>query len=116
MKIAGGEGAYHPSMAKHLIDYGRVSFIQIDCGRIGGIGRAKLVADYAQRQNVTYLNHTFTSHLALNASLQPFAGLESHEICEYPGQSKSLALDITMDHLCLDPSGQIKAPESPGFA
>ena len=34
-------------MARHLIDYGGVGFIQIDCGRIGGIGPAKKVADYA---------------------------------------------------------------------
>ena len=38
VKLAGGEGAHNVYMAKHLIDYGRVGFIQIDCGRIGGIG------------------------------------------------------------------------------
>ena len=47
IKIAGGEGSHHPSMAKHLIDFGKVGYIQIDCGRIGGIAPAKLVADHA---------------------------------------------------------------------
>jgi len=28
-------------MARHLIDYGKVGFIQVNCGRIGGIGPAK---------------------------------------------------------------------------
>ena len=51
---------------RHLIDYGGVGFIQIDCGRIGGIGPAKQVADYAAARGVTYVNHTFTSHLALS--------------------------------------------------
>ena len=115
IKLAGGEGAHHPSMAKHLIDFGKVGYVQIDCGRIGGIGPAKVVADHALAHGVTYVNHTFTSHLALSASLQPYAGLKSHEICEYPGQPKSLALDITKSYLELDPNGQIKAPEAPGL-
>jgi len=115
IKLAGGEGAHHPSMAKHLIDFGKVGYVQIDCGRIGGIGPAKVVADYAVANGVTYVNHTFTSHLALSASLQPYAGLKAHVICEYPGQPKSLALDITKSHLLLDQNGQIKAPEAPGL-
>ncbi len=45
--LAGGEGAHDIHMARHLIDYGGVGFAQIDCGRIGGIGPAKWVADYA---------------------------------------------------------------------
>lgn len=115
IKLAGGEGAHHPSMAKHLIDFGKVGYVQIDCGRIGGIGPAKVVAEYAVANGVTYVNHTFTSHLALSASLQPYAGLKAHVICEYPGQPKSLALDITKSHLLLDQNGQIKAPEAPGL-
>ena len=59
-------------MARQLIDYGKVGYVQIDCGRIGGIGPAKRVADYAAARGVTYVNHTFTSHLALCASLQPY--------------------------------------------
>ena len=115
IKLAGGEGSHHPSMAKHLIDFGKVGYIQIDCGRIGGIAPAKLVADHAVERGVTYVNHTFTSHLALSASLQPYAGLKNHEICEYPGQPKSLALDITKTHLEPDKNGQVKAPEAPGL-
>ena len=61
VKLAGGEGAHDVHMARHLIDYGGVGFIQIDCGRIGGIGPAKQVADYAAARGVTYVNHTFTS-------------------------------------------------------
>ena len=73
----------------------RSSYIQIDCGRIGGIGPAKQVADYAAARGVTYVNHTFTSHLALCASLQPYAGLENHVICEYPFAPKSVAWDMS---------------------
>ena len=113
--LAGGEGAHDFFNAKHLIDHGGVRFVQIDAGRIGGISVARRVADYAQARGVTYVNHTFTSHLALSASLQPYAGLEAHAICEYPAEPKQLALDITTAHLLPDANGQVRAPDAPGL-
>jgi len=73
---AGGEAAHNDHMARHLINCAGVGFIQIDTGRIGGIGPAKQFADYAVARGVMFVNHTFTSHLALSASLQPYAGLQ----------------------------------------
>ena len=115
VKTAGGEGAHNFSMAQHLVDYGGVGYIQIDTGRIGGIGPAKRVADYAVANGVTYVNHTFTSHLALSASLQPFAGLEDHRICEFPFQPKPLSVDFVATHLSRTASGEIAAPDAPGL-
>ena len=115
VKLAGGEGAHNVYMAKHLIDYGGVGFIQIDCGRIGGIGPSKEVADYAVAKGVTFVNHTFTSHLALSASMQPFAGLADHRICEFPAMPKPLALEMTANHLQPDANGEIAAPDAPGL-
>ncbi len=114
VRLAGGEGAHDFAMARHLIDFGAVGFIQIDTGRIGGIGPAKRVADYAVGMGVTFVNHTFTSHLALSASLQPFAGLEGHRICEYPFQPKQLAVDIAAP-LPRDGNGAVRAPDAPGL-
>ena len=115
VKLAGGEGAHNDYMARHLIDYGGIAFVQIDCGRIGGIGPAKQVADYAVARGVTYVNHTFTSHLALSASMQPFAGLADHTICEYPVALKPLAAELTQNHLTRDANGQVAAPDAPGL-
>ncbi len=115
VRIAGGEAAHDRHMAEHLIDYGRVGFIQIDCGRIGGIGPAKHVADYATTRGVAYVNHTFTSHLALSASLQPFVGIENDRLCEYPVQPRQLAVDLTTNHIRPDANGEIAAPEAPGL-
>ena len=115
VRLAGGEGAHNFDMARHLIDFGGVGFVQIDCGRIGGIGPAKAVADHAEARGVTYVNHTFTSHLALSASIQPYAGLATHTICEYPGTPKPLALAITGNHLEPDANGQVCAPDAPGL-
>jgi L-alanine-DL-glutamate epimerase-like enolase superfamily enzyme len=115
VKLAGGEAAHNFHMAKHLIDYGGVGFVQIDCGRIGGLWPAKLVADYAQAKGVTYVNHTFTSNLALSASLQPYAGIAGDTICEYPTNLQPLAVELTANHIAPDANGQIAAPEAPGL-
>jgi L-alanine-DL-glutamate epimerase-like enolase superfamily enzyme len=115
VKLAAGEGAHNFHMAQHLIDFGRVGYIQVDCGRIGGIGPAKRVADYAVANDVTFVNHTFTSHLALSASLQPYAGLRSHEICEYPFAPKPLARELTRNHLERDKDGYVAVPDAPGL-
>jgi L-alanine-DL-glutamate epimerase-like enolase superfamily enzyme len=115
VRLAGGEAAHNVFMARHTIDYGKVGFVQIDCGRIGGIGPAKAVADYASRRGVTYINHTFTSHLALSASLQPYAGLANHVLCEYPAAPKPLGREIAVSPLLRDASGEIAIPDRPGL-
>jgi L-alanine-DL-glutamate epimerase-like enolase superfamily enzyme len=113
--LAGGEGCHNFHMAKHMIDFAGIKYVQIDAGRIGGITIAKDVADYAQSKGVTYVNHTFTSNLALSASLQPFAGLKSHDVCEYPTELKSLAIEMTKNHLLPDLNGMLHAPDAPGL-
>jgi L-alanine-DL-glutamate epimerase-like enolase superfamily enzyme len=115
VKLAGGEGAHNFHMARHLIDYGKVGYVQVDCGRIGGIGIARRVADYAAVRGVTFVNHTFTSHLALSASLQPYAGMRDHELCEYPFAPKPLAREFTTNTLERDAEGCVSVPDAPGL-
>ena len=115
VKLAGGEGSHNYYMAQQMIDYAGLGYVQIDAGRIGGLSVSKQVADYAHARGVTYVNHTFTSHLALSASLQPFAGLQADEICEYPVELKSLAVAITENHLERDGDGYVHAPAAPGL-
>ena len=113
--MAGGEGCHNYFMAEHMLDHAGLGFVQIDAGRIGGISVAKQVADAAVARGITYVNHTFTSHLALSASLQPFAGLKDDLICEYPVEPKSLALDITVNHIQRDANGMVHVPDQPGL-
>lgn len=113
--IAGGEGAHHPLQARHLIDYGGIGFVQIDAGRIGGITSAYQVAQYAQQRGVTYVNHTFTTPLALSASLQPYAGMAGHTLCEYPVEASLLATTLTKEQLTVDGDGMLAIPERPGL-
>jgi L-alanine-DL-glutamate epimerase-like enolase superfamily enzyme len=115
VRLAGGEAAHNLHMARHLIDFGRVGYIQIDTGRIGGIGPAKQVADYAVAHGVTFVNHTFTSHLALSASLQPYAGLQQHRLAEFPFAPKPLSLEFVTNQIARDANTEIAAPDAPGL-
>lgn len=115
VRLAAGEGAHNASMAEHLIDYGAIGFVQVDTGRIGGIGDAFRVTGYARQRDVRFVNHTFTSHLALSASLQPFAGSEADWLCEYPVEAKTLATALTSNRITIDANGQVSAPQSAGL-
>jgi L-alanine-DL-glutamate epimerase-like enolase superfamily enzyme len=115
VQLAGGEGAHNEYMAQQMIDYGGVGYIQIDPGRVGGITSAKRVADYALLKGVQFVNHTFTSHLALSAALQPYAGIETHYLCEYATDQTDLACELTGEHLLPDANGEIRLPELPGL-
>jgi L-alanine-DL-glutamate epimerase-like enolase superfamily enzyme len=114
VRLAGGEGASNYYAARHLIDYGHIGFVQIDTGRIGGIAPAKAVADYAASRGVTYVNHTFTTQLALAASLAPYAGTASAELCEYPVEPSTLARELTNVALPVV-DNQVHLPDAPGL-
>ena len=115
LKLAGGEGCNDFYQAKSMIDHAGLGYVQIDAGRIGGISTAKEVADYARTKGITFVNHTFTTHLALSASVQPFAGIEKDEICEYPVAPSAMARDLTREKLLPDADGRIHLPEAPGL-
>ncbi len=115
VRLAAGEGCHTFHMAEQLLDYADLGYIQIDAGRIGGISVARQVAEAARARGVTYVNHTFTSHLALSASLQPYAASEPDAICEYPVEPRSLALAITAEHIVPDADGRIHLPDGPGL-
>lgn len=113
--IAGGEGCNNFVQAQAMIEHAGVSFIQIDAGRIGGITVAKRVSELAMSRKVSYVNHTFTSHLALSASLQAYAGSETDLISEYPVELKQLAKDICKNTIVPGADGYINVPDAPGL-
>jgi len=115
VRLAGGEGCHNFHQAKNMIDYGGIGFVQIDAGRMGVITTAAEVAAYAHARNVRFVNHTFTTHLALSASIQPYAGLKEDELCEYPFAPSELGRDFSRTKLSPDPNGYIKLPDAPGL-
>lgn len=115
VRLAAGEGAHTPHIAEHLVDHGGIGFAQVDAGRIGGISSARRVADHAHSRGVQFVNHTFTTHLALSASLQPFAGSKEDWLCEYPVETSALAQDVTANSIQRGEDGELTAPARPGL-
>jgi L-alanine-DL-glutamate epimerase-like enolase superfamily enzyme len=115
LKLAGGEGCHSVLQAKNMVNYAKLSYIQIDPGRVGGITAAKQAADYAHAHGVQFVNHTFTSHLALSASIQPFAGYKSDDLCEYPFDPSPVAQAFHCEAMEPDRDGLVRLPESPGL-
>ncbi|HVX46843.1 MAG TPA: mandelate racemase/muconate lactonizing enzyme family protein [Mycobacteriales bacterium] len=111
--LAAGEGAHNRHLARQIVDHTGIGYVQIDTGRIGGIGDATAVARYAESCGVRFVNHTFTSQLALSASLQPFAATEG--LCEYPVDPAPLAQVASRDRIEPDANGQVHLPERPGL-
>jgi L-alanine-DL-glutamate epimerase-like enolase superfamily enzyme len=114
VRLAGGEGCHDFYQAKNMIDFAGIGYVQIDAGRIGGITTAKSVADYAVAKSVQFVNHTFTTPLALSASVQPYAGVEQHSLCEYPAEPSALAQEFSSTRL-VPANGLIQIPEKPGL-
>jgi L-alanine-DL-glutamate epimerase-like enolase superfamily enzyme len=115
LKLAAGEGCHNFHEARNLIDYAGLGYIQIDAGRIGGISTAKMVADYAVAKGVQFVNHTFTTALALSASIQAYAGLDAHSLCEFPSEPSTLASEFSRNRLVPDPQGLIQLSYAPGL-
>ena len=114
LSLAGGESCHSVESAKNMMRYGKVNFIQIDAGIVGGILAGKEICDYAESNNVKYVNHTFTSHLQLSSSIQPYAGSTKSILAEYPMQLKSLAWEITNNHIFVNEQGEINLPDGIG--
>jgi len=112
--LAGGEGCHSADQARHYLDHAGVSFLQIDAGRVGGITASREVAEAVRGTGVQFVNHTFTSPLALSASLQPYADDPSSRFAEVPVHPSSLAAAIGSP-LSVEKDGFVRAPEDPGL-
>ena len=113
--IAGGEGCNTYRSAEDFIRHGRPDFVQIDVGRIGGITVSDRVCRLAQQEGVTFVNHTFKSHLQLAASLHVHGGVERFQFLEYPDTPSPLARDLTTHRILRGDDGLVRVPDAPGL-
>ncbi len=113
--IAAGEGSGRYRDAEDLLLNGGVHFIQIDVGRIGGITPAHRVRKLAEEHAVTYVNHTFKSHVSIAASIHVFAAVEAFRLLEYVQGGSPMSRALVSDPLLRGPDGLVRAPERPGL-
>ena len=115
IRLAGGESAVNEEDAVALMHEAHLRFLQIDAGCIGGLGPSRRLAIEAHAADCQFVNHTFTSDLALAASLAPFADHESHNLAEYPAELSELGAAIAGRSISPDANGEIAIPDRPGI-
>jgi L-alanine-DL-glutamate epimerase-like enolase superfamily enzyme len=113
--IAAGESSGKLRDAQDFIVNGGVAFVQIDAGRIGGITPAHAVRRLADERSVTYVNHTFKSHLSLAAALHVFIASQRHSVAEYMVGGSELATALTSEPLARAADGTVTVPAAPGL-
>ena len=113
--IAAGESSGRLRDAEDFLVNGRVSILQIDAGRIGGITPAHAARRLAEAAGATYVNHTFKSHLSLAAALHVFATVERFELLEYAVGASELSARLVRDPLVPGPDGLVRVPDRPGL-
>jgi len=116
VRIAAGEGCDFYRSADDLMMNGGIDFVQIDVGRIGGITVTDQVCRRADQLGVTFVNHTFKSHLQLAASIHVHAGIEKFRYLEYPAGDSPLILGLTSPTgLPVNRKGLVDCPDKPGL-
>jgi L-alanine-DL-glutamate epimerase-like enolase superfamily enzyme len=113
--IAAGESSGSVRQAEDFVVNGGVNYLQIDAGRIGGITAAHAARRVAERNDASYVNHTFKSHLSLAAALHVFTCASSHEIVEYAVDGSPLSANLVHDPLLPAADGTISLREEPGL-
>ena len=113
--LAGGESAVNEEDALALMHDANLRFLQIDAGCIGGLGPSRRLAIAANAADCQFVNHTFTSDLALVASLAPFADNGSEHLAEYPEELSELGTAIAGRSITPNTAGKIQIPDCPGI-
>jgi len=113
--IAAGEGCDTLRAAEDLLVNGKVSFLQIDPGRIGGVTPAWAALQLARRHGTTFVNHTFKSHLSLAAAMAVQAGEPSAPWIEYCQSASPLVERLVRNPIRPDAGGKLIAPAGPGL-
>lgn len=113
--IAAGESSGRVRDAADFITAGGIDVLQIDAGRIGGISAAHRARRLAEDAGISYVNHTFKSHLSLAAALHAFAAVERYELLEYAVGGAPLASRLVLDPLERGADGVVRLPERPGL-
>ncbi len=115
ISVAGGESAVNEEDALALMHDANLRFLQIDAGCIGGLGPSRRLAIAANAADCQFVNHTFTSDLALVASLAPFADNGSEHLAEYPEELSELGTAIAGRSITPNMAGKIQIPDCPGI-
>jgi L-alanine-DL-glutamate epimerase-like enolase superfamily enzyme len=113
--IAAGEGCDTLRATEDLLENGRVNFLQIDPGRIGGITPSWETYRLAREHGAIFVNHTYKSHVSLAAAMAVFAGDPECLWVEYCESGSPLVRDMVREPILPDSESTVGLPERPGI-
>jgi len=113
--IAAGEGCNTVRAAEDLLENGKLSFLQIDPGRIGGITPAFETYHLARKHGATFVNHTYKSQISLAAAMAVFAGDADMPWLEFCESGSPLVRQMIANPLNIDERGEVLLLELPGL-
>jgi L-alanine-DL-glutamate epimerase-like enolase superfamily enzyme len=115
--IAAGEWLTTRYEFLDLMDRGKVSVVQPDIGRVGGLTEARRVCELARQRSLTVVPHLWKTGISIAAALH-LAAVTPHcafieflprELCE-----SSLRRELVREEPCMI-DGQIQLPTRPGL-
>lgn len=114
LRIATGEQETTASAFRDLIAKGKVSVIQPDVSRAGGITACKKIASLAHDSNVLCVPHAWKTDILLSATLHLVATLPRIPFVEFCVSKSPLRKELVLEPLQVD-NGFVRIPQKPGL-
>ncbi len=116
MRTAAGEWLTSRFEFKDLIERGRISVVQPDIGRVGGITEAKRVVEMAEDRGRLVVPHCWKSAIGIAASLHVCAGAPNAPFLEFlPADLSDSPIRKTLTKDFVLVNGQLPLLDTPGL-
>jgi L-alanine-DL-glutamate epimerase-like enolase superfamily enzyme len=114
IRIACGENESTVYGFKQLIDIAKVSILQPDITRCGGITQARKIAALAQANHLTVVPHAWSSGIVIAASLHVIAAIPNSCLLEYLIWENPIRKEMLVEDILVK-DGYATVPEGPGL-
>jgi len=115
VRIAAGEQETTYQGFVDLAEKGRVSVLQPDLARAGGLTPAVRIAQYAHDRNIMCVPHAFSTGILVAASLHVVAAMPRGQLTEFTVSDSPLARDLLVEPFRLEADGTVRVPRAPGL-
>lgn len=114
IRIACGENESTVYGFKQLIDIAKVSILQPDITRCGGITQARKIAALAQANHLTVVPHAWSSGIVIAASLHVISAIPNSCLLEYLIWENPIRKEMLVEDILVK-DGYATVPEGPGL-
>lgn len=114
IRIACGENETTLYGFKQLIEQAKVSILQPDITRCGGVTQARKIANLAQASHITVVPHAWSSGIVIAASLHVIAAIPNACLLEYCIWDTPIRKELLIEDILIR-DGYATVPEKPGL-